>query len=220
MAHFSFNKPDGACPTCTGLGIVHQANLERLVDEEKSIAGRRGRRLGQALHRLLHRDPAGGRRALRLRLRPRRCRSRTTPRRSATCCSTAWRARSSAATSPTIEPPATVRQGRFEGVATNLLRRYAEHIQDADYRDKLDEFLVTQTCPDCAGHAPAPRKPGGDRQRADHHRALAPAAQRAGRLAGRPARRAQRRRDAHRRADPGRPARAHRAGWWKSAPAT
>lgn len=37
MAHFSFNKPDGACPTCTGLGSVHQANLKRLVDEQKSI---------------------------------------------------------------------------------------------------------------------------------------------------------------------------------------
>jgi excinuclease ABC subunit A len=32
MANFSFNKPDGACPTCTGLGTVHQANLKRLVD--------------------------------------------------------------------------------------------------------------------------------------------------------------------------------------------
>src|SRR4029453_9632663 len=50
-----------------------------------------------------------------------------------------------------IEPPTTVRQGRFEGIATNLLRRYAEHIHDADYRDKVGELLVTQTCPDCAG---------------------------------------------------------------------
>ncbi len=49
----------------------------------------------------------------------------------------------------------TVRQGRFEGIATSLLRRYAEHIaahiHEADYRDKLEEFLVTQTCPDCDG---------------------------------------------------------------------
>ena len=37
MANFSFNKPEGACPTCTGLGTVHQADLERLVDESKSI---------------------------------------------------------------------------------------------------------------------------------------------------------------------------------------
>src|SRR5262249_40497377 len=52
---------------------------------------------------------------------------------------------------PTIEPPTMVRQGRFEGIATNLLRRYAERIHDADYREKLNEYLVTQTCPDCAG---------------------------------------------------------------------
>src|SRR5207248_5256502 len=56
---------------------------------------------------------------------------------------------------PNIEPPTTVRQGRFEGIATNLLLRYAEHIHEhvheADYHDKLEEFLVTQTCPDCAG---------------------------------------------------------------------
>ena len=36
-ANFSFNKPAGACPTCTGLGTVHQANLKRLVNEDLSI---------------------------------------------------------------------------------------------------------------------------------------------------------------------------------------
>src|SRR5690348_13430871 len=38
MAHFSFNKPEGACPICTGLGVVQQVNIKRLVDEQKSIA--------------------------------------------------------------------------------------------------------------------------------------------------------------------------------------
>ncbi|MGE5707275.1 MAG: hypothetical protein ACM3YO_03000 [Bacteroidota bacterium] len=33
MAHFSFNKPEGACPTCTGLGTVHEADHHRLIDE-------------------------------------------------------------------------------------------------------------------------------------------------------------------------------------------
>src|SRR5512146_642300 len=37
MANFSFNKPAGACPTCTGLGAVIQPNLKRLVNEELSI---------------------------------------------------------------------------------------------------------------------------------------------------------------------------------------
>ena len=39
MAHFSFNKPAGACPTCTGLGVVHLPNLARLLDEERSVQG-------------------------------------------------------------------------------------------------------------------------------------------------------------------------------------
>jgi excinuclease ABC subunit A len=37
MANFSFNKPAGACPTCTGLGVVRQVIVSRLIDESKSI---------------------------------------------------------------------------------------------------------------------------------------------------------------------------------------
>jgi excinuclease UvrABC ATPase subunit len=33
MANFSFNKLAGACPTCTGLGVVTTANLAMLIDE-------------------------------------------------------------------------------------------------------------------------------------------------------------------------------------------
>ncbi|MFN2111282.1 MAG: ATP-binding cassette domain-containing protein, partial [Anaerolineae bacterium] len=38
MAHFSFNKPAGACPTCTGLGTTRQPNLSQLLDPQRSIA--------------------------------------------------------------------------------------------------------------------------------------------------------------------------------------
>ena len=37
MAFFSFNKPAGACPACTGLGTVSTANLPRILDDEKSL---------------------------------------------------------------------------------------------------------------------------------------------------------------------------------------
>ena len=80
---------------------------------------------------------------------------------------------------PDIEPPATVRQGRFEGIATNLLRRYAEHITNTS-RGRLPRqaggIPGHPDLPRLRRHAPAPGKPGRDRQRADHHRALAPAA--------------------------------------------
>jgi excinuclease ABC subunit A len=38
MAHFSFNKPAGACPTCTGLGTTIQPNISRLMDPARSVA--------------------------------------------------------------------------------------------------------------------------------------------------------------------------------------
>src|SRR5947209_13333501 len=37
MASFSFNKPEGMCPTCTGLGVVYAANLSLLIDPARSI---------------------------------------------------------------------------------------------------------------------------------------------------------------------------------------
>src|SRR5215210_5691815 len=37
MAHFSFNKPEGACPTCTGLGVLFAANLPLLIDPTRSV---------------------------------------------------------------------------------------------------------------------------------------------------------------------------------------
>src|SRR5438067_1522460 len=154
MAHFSFNKPDGACPTCTGLGIVHQANIKRLVDEQKSILD--GAISGWDLFHInyytstLQTAAAHYGFAFDLSLP---VKDYTQTQRDLLFFgvdSPLFRRHFS-----TSEPPTTVRQGRFEGIVTNLLRRYAEHIHEhsheADYRDKLEEFLVTQTCPDCAG---------------------------------------------------------------------
>ena len=150
MAHFSFNKPAGACPTCTGLGSVHQANIKRLVDEQKSIPD--GAVSGWDIHYINHYTSTlqtaaahyGFEFDLSLPVK-----DYTPPQRDLLFFgvdSPLFRRHF-----PNIEPPTTVRQGRFEGIATNLLRRYAEHIREADYGDKLEEFLVTQTCPDCAG---------------------------------------------------------------------
>ena len=150
MANFSFNKPAGACPTCTGLGTVHQANMARLVNEELSILD--GAVYGWNSFQIrYHADilQAAGRHygfdfdpALPVR-------DYTTVQRDLLFFgveSPRFRQHF-----PDAEPPTAVSRGRFEGVAGTLLRRYAEHIQDADYLQKLDEFLVTQVCPDCHG---------------------------------------------------------------------
>ncbi|HZU02870.1 MAG TPA: excinuclease ABC subunit UvrA [Ktedonobacteraceae bacterium] len=154
MAHFSFNKPDGACPTCTGLGIVHQANLKRLVDEQKSILD--GAIAGWDRFHINYYTSTLQAAAAHYGFEfdfslP--VKDYTPQQRDLLFFgveSPLFRRHF-----PTIEPPTTVRQGRFEGIATNLLRRYAEHIHEhsneADYRDKLEEFMVIQTCPDCDG---------------------------------------------------------------------
>jgi excinuclease ABC subunit A len=150
MGHFSFNKPAGACPTCTGLGVVHHARVEQLVDPERSVA--EGAVLGWDTF-ISERYSACLRAAgeyygfvfdptlpvkelgpVQRDLLLHGVRSAEFRRHY-----------------PHTQPPPTVRQGFFEGVLTNLLRRYGEHIQDAAYREKMDKYLFQQTCPDCEG---------------------------------------------------------------------
>lgn len=154
MASFSFNKPAGACPTCTGLGTVHQANILRLVDEQKSIPD--GAVFGWNPTLISYYSPTLQAAAahygfpfdLSLPIKE------YTPEQRDLLLfgvdSPAFRRYF-----PEIEPPAAVRQGRFEGIATSVLRRYAEHLAQhayaEDYQDKLEDAVVTQTCPDCGG---------------------------------------------------------------------
>ena len=154
MAHFSFNKPDGACPTCTGLGVVHQANIKRLVDEHKSVAD--GAVAGWDANQIAYHTPILQAAAAHYGFTfdvalP--VKDYTPPQHDLLFFgveSPRFRRHFPATAAPT-----TVRRGRFEGVATSLLRRYAdhigEHVREADYRDKLEELLTTETCPDCAG---------------------------------------------------------------------
>jgi len=152
MAFFSFNKPDGACPRCTGLGTIYSARLEAILDESKSL--RQGAVLAwdprlaewnvqvleaaswhygfafdpQAAVKEL--DPAA-RHLLMYGVESDEFREHF----------------------PQREPPRTVGEGRFEGLVPNLLRRHAEHAADENeaYLEKLEQLLVLQTCPDCQG---------------------------------------------------------------------
>jgi excinuclease ABC subunit A len=126
MAHFSFNKPQGACPTCTGLGSVHQANLKRLVDEQKSIL--EGAVAGWDLFHINYNTPilkaAAAHYGFEFDL-SQPVRNYTQPQRDLLFFgaeSPLFRRHF-----PYAQPPNTVRQGRFEGVAT-IPARYAEHI--------------------------------------------------------------------------------------------
>jgi excinuclease ABC subunit A len=152
MAFFSFNKPAGACPACTGLGTVYTANLPLVLDEDKSLA--EGAVLVwdyRIVPRYLDTLRAAGRH-YRLDFDPNLPVSAfTQPLLDLLLYGVedpAFRRHV-----PGIEPPDTVAKGRFEGVVTNLLRRHGQHASDADsdYAEKLERLLILQTCPDCAG---------------------------------------------------------------------
>jgi len=152
MANFSFNKPDGACPTCTGLGTIYIPDLKNILDDEKSlvdgavliwdprivdryiqILSAAGRHYGFTFDPFLpvHTWNQAQRDLLLYGVDSPFFRRHY----------------------PQINPPETVAKGRFEGVVPNLLRRHAEHAADVDtgYLEKLERLLVLQECPDCNG---------------------------------------------------------------------
>jgi len=149
MASFSFNKPAGACPTCTGIGEVRQPVLERILDPSRSILGD-----GVLCWERFHSEHYSG------------VLSKTARHYGFSFdANTPLGALGEIARDallhgvespqfqrhfPGAEPPATVREGRFEGVLTSLMRRYSE-VNGATTREHLDRFLSRQTCPDCHG---------------------------------------------------------------------
>lgn len=150
MAHFSFNKPAGACPTCTGLGVVRQVVIERLIDEDKTIA-QNGIAGWDEFHVNYYRkilETAGLYYGFHFDI-TKPLKDYTPTERDLLLYGT--ESPQFRRHYPNIKPPATNNQGRFEGVVTNLLRRYDEHAENAAYREKLDQYFSTQTCPDCQG---------------------------------------------------------------------
>ncbi len=150
MANFSFNKPAGACPTCTGLGVVRQPIISRLIDESKSIPENaidgwiefQINHYSQILKNAgkyygFNFDPAQAIKDYGPIQRDLLLYGTESPQFSRHF--------------PGVKPPATNAQGRFEGVVTNLQRRYDEHATNAAYLEKLDELFTTQPCLDCAG---------------------------------------------------------------------
>ena len=150
MANFSFNKPAGACPTCTGLGVVRQVVVSRMLDESKSIA-ENGITFWDEFHinyytKILENaslyfglDMDVSQPLNRL----------TEPARDLILYGT--NSPKFLKHFPGVKPPRTNAQGNFEGIVTNMLRRYDEHANNEAYREKLEPYFASQVCPDCGG---------------------------------------------------------------------
>ncbi len=148
-SHFSFNKPQGACPTCRGIGVVNSPDVNLLIDKTKSIRefaihgwdqvfiDRYGASMLSAAKYYgfpLDIDlPIETYDKVQMDLLLYGVMSRHFQRHF-----------------PDMTPPKTVPEGRFEGVVTNLMRRYMEN-NSISAKQKLEKFLIQQQCPDCQG---------------------------------------------------------------------
>jgi excinuclease ABC subunit A len=151
MASFSFNKPEGACPTCTGLGTVHEPVLSLLIDERLSISNRaiagweefhinhygNGVMKAGAKYFGFEYDINQPVREYAPATRDYLLYGTDSPQFKRHF--------------PENPAPKTGANGRFEGVVTNLLRRYNERASDTAYREKLEKLFHCHTCPDCGG---------------------------------------------------------------------
>ena len=150
MANFSFNKPVGACPTCTGLGVVRQVIVSRLIDESRSIPENavEGWIEFHVNHNSKIMENTG--KYFGFEFDPSKAIKDYTPiQRDLLLYGTEsphFRRHF-----PNVKPPATNAQGRFEGVVTNLQRRYDEHATNAAYREKLEHYFTSQPCMACEG---------------------------------------------------------------------
>ena len=159
MAHFSFNKPEGACPTCTGLGVVYAPNLSLLIDPARSIPdGGVIRWVSQEITRHLETMQLAAKH-YGFAFDPSTPIGEFTPAQRDLLLY-GVHSREFRRHYPHIEPPQNVNQGRFEGVVTAIMRRYQEHAQDADYRERIEQLMVAQPCPDCQGNRLRPESAG------------------------------------------------------------
>ncbi len=150
MASFSFNKPAGACPTCTGLGVTADLLLERVFDLTRSVVDGgvlvwdpfNTERLAVTLQRAGEhygfgfdpRQPIGSLGEAQRDLLYHGVNSEHFTRHV-----------------PGMKPPATVLKGNFEGVLTNLRRRFSEGLSESGLKVKQETIVARQTCPDCQG---------------------------------------------------------------------
>jgi|HigsolmetaAR203D_1030402.scaffolds.fasta_scaffold04565_1 excinuclease ABC subunit A len=148
-AHFSFNKPEGACPTCEGLGTTAVLNTGKLFKPELSLREGGVTSLFDAMikyyinilqaaakHYGFAFDPdlpLGRYNEIQRDLLYYGVESEQFSRHF-----------------PGVKPPKSVNGGKFEGVITNMWRRYRE-VADPSETLNLGEYFEQKTCPDCGG---------------------------------------------------------------------
>jgi excinuclease ABC subunit A len=127
---FSFNSPHGACPTCSGLGVVTEIDPELIIPNPLlSIA--------EGCIRPLSRVSISGGWLNQM--------FESLARKYKFSLNTPWK-------SLTDKQKEVILYGadKFEGVVPNLQRRYKETTSDASRRD-IESYMTKRVCPTCKG---------------------------------------------------------------------
>jgi len=151
MSHFSFNKPQGACEECNGIGLTRVPNLEEIINMDLSINDgavrlwddfliqRNGESVANAgKHYGFHVDL-------------------NKPLREWDDVAITFLLNGALSDEikrlfPDTKPPKTVPLGRYEGLLTNLIRRYSESSNSPKTQEQLKRFFHEDTCPKCKGN--------------------------------------------------------------------
>lgn len=150
LPHFSFNKPQGACETCKGLGESYDVELAQLVDLTKSIHD--GAVFEWDFHYISRNTEVFKNAGLLYGFdydfaEPI---EQWSLEAQAFLLYGALDERFSAYY-PQIEPAKTVIKGRFEGLVPNIMRRFVESGDSPTKRAKLEKYFHLTVCPTCKG---------------------------------------------------------------------
>ncbi|MBP3966938.1 excinuclease ABC subunit UvrA [Paenibacillus lignilyticus] len=150
MSHFSFNQPQGACASCSGLGMVSTLRMEAVFDQEKSLRGGGVPSLFEMMidyytvilkaageYYGFHFDPD-------LPLKDYNEVQRD-------LLYYGVESEQFMRHYPDTKPPKKVNSGKFEGILTGIWRRFKEKGPDAEGSMNTASLFHQQLCPDCHG---------------------------------------------------------------------
>ena len=147
---FSFNKPEGACPNCRGIGMVSEPDIDKVINMDLSI--REGAIAGWDI---VYIDRYGGSMEAAGKYYGFEFDTNLPVKEYDEVCKDlllyGTLSPQFSRHFPDKKPPKTVPTGCFEGIVTNLMRRYSEASGESKQSDKLGKIMKTSICPACNG---------------------------------------------------------------------
>jgi excinuclease ABC subunit A len=150
MRNFSFNKPEGACKKCSGIGYIHAISIDKILDPSLTLFQ------GAVLFL-----PIGDMNWMTEVLKNASVyygfpfdvdapvKDFCEPLKNLLL----YGVYDERFTKffPDVPFPKVRKEGKYEGIVNILQRRYEEKINNEDVREKLESFMIYQKCPECDG---------------------------------------------------------------------